>query len=237
MSLQQLINQFVGNMPSTNQQVNDSSRENPLESIQSSIPGGLAGGIAAGGVMALLMGNKSARKLAGRAAAYGGTALLGGMAYKGYKNWQQNRSVDQISPVNSHDLEQSRNTIMPNADTDIPPLHLTMIKAMIAAAKSDGHIDANEQQHIFEAVEKMNLPNDEKATVFDCMTRDISVHELAASVTSIDHKAEVYLSSFLAIDPDHPKERKYLEDLASALKLPEGLADHLENQALAGFES
>ena len=126
---------------------------------------------------------------------------------------------------------------MPSTDTDKPPLHLTMIKAMIAAAKSDGHIDASEQQHIFDAVEKMNLPSDEKATVFDSMTRDISVHELAASVTSIDHKAEVYLSSFLAIDPDHPKEREYLDDLAIALKLPKGLPEHLENQALAGCQS
>ena len=72
--------------------------------------------------------------------------------------------------------------------------------------------------------------------VFDSMTRDISVHELAASVSTMDHRSEVYLSSFLAIDPDHPSEREYLNHLASALRLPEGLPEHLENQALAGIE-
>lgn len=236
MSLQNLFEQFTGTASPTDQRVDKQSQENSLSAITSALPGGLAGGAAAGGMMALLMGNKKARKLAGKAATYGGTALLGGLAYKGFQNWQNNRPMNQTGPLNAQDLELAQNAIPQQKELDQPPLHLTLIKSMIAAAKSDGHIDAQEQQHIFAAVEKMNLPSDEKATVFDSMTRDISVQELAASVTSIDHKAEVYLSSFLAINPDHPQERDYLVNLASALKLPEGLSEHLENQALAGVE-
>lgn len=223
-------------MAGSGQQAEAGNDRNKLDAIKSSIPGGLAGGAAAGTVMALLMSNKSARKLAGKAAAYGGTALLGGLAYKGYQNWKDNQSLEKTAPISHNDIEQSQNLIPASAGENQPPLHLTMIKAMIAAAKSDGHIDATEQKNIFDAVEKMNLPADEKAMVFDSMGRDISVHELAASVSSIDHKSEVYLSSYLAIELDHPSEREHLNNLAEALSLPQGLPEHLEKQAMAGIE-
>ncbi len=50
--------------------------------------GGLAGGAMAGGLVALLLGNKSVRKTATTAAKFGGAAVLGGLAYKAYRNWQ-----------------------------------------------------------------------------------------------------------------------------------------------------
>jgi len=34
----------------------------------------------------LLLGNKSAREIAGKAASYGGAAVLGGLAYKAFQN-------------------------------------------------------------------------------------------------------------------------------------------------------
>ena len=120
MSLQNLITQFTGNAPNASHQAGGGDSDNPLEAIKSAIPGGLAGGIAAGGVMALLMGNKSARKLAGKAAAYGGTALLGGLAYKGYQNWKQNQSLDQTAPINRSDIEKSQNVIPASAGEGLP---------------------------------------------------------------------------------------------------------------------
>lgn len=66
------------------------------------------------------------------------------------------------------------------------------------------------------------------------MTRDISVEELAATVTDDHHKAEVYLAAYLAIEVDEEKERAYLNSLGAALALPEGLPIYLEQQAQQG---
>ncbi len=44
----------------------------------------------------------------------------------------------------------------------------------------------------------------------------------------IEQACELYLVSRLAIDPDHPGERLYLERLASALSLPGDLVEKLE---------
>ena len=109
------------------------------------------------------------------------------------------------------------------------------MKAMIAAARADGHIDAQEQQRIFQAVEKMNLSSEEKAIVFDSLQKDISIQELANGISAMELKAEIYLASCLVIDPDHPGEREYLDKLGSALALPEELLQQLELQAQQAY--
>jgi uncharacterized membrane protein YebE (DUF533 family) len=193
-----------------------------LSKITSNIPAGLAGGAAAGGILALLMGNKSARKFAGKAASYGGAAMLGGLAFKAYENWRQSGSrqaATQHAANESAFLESS------------PEFELTVIKSMIAAARADGHIDANEQQNIFKAVERMGLSTEMKATIFDLLSQPIPVDELARGIDSLEQKSEVYLASCLVIDPDLQAERAYLSQLASVLKLPQELAIQLQRQA------
>ena len=233
MNLQNMLNQFTSQ--GTPQQGDNSSTGSPLSAIASAIPGGLAGGAAAGGVMALLMGSKSARKMAGSAAKIGGTALLGGLAYKAFTNWQQNRPMTDTQPINESDVAIAQSAI-PEPDSNQTPLHLTLIKAMISAAKADGHLDAIEQKNIFEAVDKMQLSDADKSAVFDAMSRDISVYELAKDVKADEHKAEVYLSAFLAIEVDEQRERDYLVSLATALDLPKGLPAYLEQQAVEGIQ-
>ena len=91
MSLQNLLDQFMGSSsPDTSSGNSAPGIAGTLSKFTSNVPGGLAGGAAAGGIMALLMGNKSARKFVGKAATYGGAAMLGGLAFKAYENWQQN---------------------------------------------------------------------------------------------------------------------------------------------------
>jgi uncharacterized membrane protein YebE (DUF533 family) len=108
---------------------------------------------------------------------------------------------------------------------------LTLIKAMIAAANADGHIDVTEQQAIFRRVEQMALSREAKGLLFDLLQRPITVQELAVDVDGIERKSEVYLASCLAIDPDRPAEQAHLDRLATALDLPDGLADELQRQA------
>jgi uncharacterized membrane protein YebE (DUF533 family) len=49
-------------------------------------------------------------------------------------------------------------------------------------------------------------------------------------VTNPAKAGEVYLASRLAIDPDEPTERAYLDMLASELRISNDLRAHLERQ-------
>ncbi len=229
MDISNLFNQFMG---SGNAGAADSNPAqgagSALGKLASNIPGGLVGGAAAGGVMALLVGNKKARKFAGKAATYGGAAVVGGLAYRALQNWQQNKAqgaapgAGQVTP--SAPEPQALPAHSANFD-------LALIKAMIAAAKSDGHINDIEQQRIFNAIEQMDLSTEMKALVFDLLRQPISVAEIAQGIDSLEEKSEIYLASCLAIDPDHPSELAHLEQLAQALNLPGELAQQLQLQA------
>ena len=236
MNMQNLLNQLVGTGGQGSQSTAPGrTAADTLRNVAGKIPGGVAGGAAAGGIMALLLGNKSARKFAGKAATYGGLAVLGGLAYKGYQNWKNGQTPEGSQPATTADIASTGTEYAPDTGNRGVPLEFTLIKAMIAAAKADGHIDAEEQTRIFDAVEQMNLSADQKGVVFDYLRSAISAREIASAVTSLEHKSEVYLASCLAIDPDHPDERAYLDELSAALQLPEGLADHLESQARSGL--
>jgi uncharacterized membrane protein YebE (DUF533 family) len=237
MSLNNLLNQFLGSTSSspTDNQGQSQGISQALSSLASNIPGGLAGGAAAGGIMALLMSNKSARKVAGTAAKYGGAAMLGGLAFKAYQNWQSNdpaaaqKAAGSQVPASSEDtFHQQAITSSTESENDF---ELTVIRAMIAAARADGHIDAQEQQRIFQAVDKMGLTSQEKGLVFDYLQKDISIRELAKGISSMELKAEIYLASCLVINPDHPAEREHLDKLGAALALPRELLQQLELQA------
>jgi uncharacterized membrane protein YebE (DUF533 family) len=232
MSIENLLNQFLGSVnkaPAAQENTGQGFRDT-LSNLSSSMPGGLAGGAAAGGIMALLIGNKSARKFAGKAAGYGGAALLGGLAYRAYQQWQNNSAEADASKSPANQTASPQQAFIAPPNRFEPAFELTLIKAMIAAAKSDGHIDNEEQQRIFQAVEKMDLSAELKGRVFDYLRQPISADQLAAEATTIEQKSELYLASCLAIDLDHASERAHLDALASELLLPQGLAQQLEAQ-------
>lgn len=226
MNLQNLLNQFMGSASSSSAGSSIQTQGNTLQKTGGQIPGGLATGAAAGGIMALLMGNRSARKFAGKAATYGGAAVLGGLAYKALQNWQQDNAAlaPGAQPVT---IDESTFT---NGETLSEDFQLKLVKAMIAAAKADGHIDEVEQQRIFNAVDQMQLSNDMKAMMFDLLRNPVAAEDLARGVLSVEQKSELYLVSCMAIEPDHPAELAHLDKLERSLELPQGLAQQLQQQ-------
>ena len=231
MSIHNLLNQFMGATNDANSLANPAnSIGNTLNKLSGNIPGGLAGGAAAGGIMALLVSSKSARKVAGTAATYGGAALLGGLAYRAFKNWQQNNSQQVASHTGAQHLIKKDDRAFNNV-TLSNEYQLTLIKAMIAAAKADGHIDELEQQRIVKAVEQMDLSMETKGILFDLLQKSISIGELVRGAVNIEQRTELYLASCLVINPDHPSEQAYLDQLALALQLPKELAQQLKYQA------
>ena len=195
--------------------------------------GGLAGGAAAGGLVALLLGSKKVRKMAGGVVGYGGAAALGALALKAYQNWQDGKSVTGAPRLTPAELQYTPPLALPTATpaANGQPFELSLIRAMIGAAKADGHVDAEEQKLLFEQVERLGLDAEAKAFVFDALSGPSDLAGIAAAASTPEQASELYLVSRLAIDPDHPAERAYLEALGHRLKLPADLIAHLDRQA------
>jgi uncharacterized membrane protein YebE (DUF533 family) len=106
-----------------------------------------------------------------------------------------------------------------------------MIRAMIAAAHADGHIDAREQGRIFEQVDRMGLAADDKALLFDELRRPLGLLELVELTPDLEAGAEVYAASLLAIDREQPISQRYLGELARRLGLPPELVQAVHAEA------
>jgi uncharacterized membrane protein YebE (DUF533 family) len=195
----------------------------PGRSLPGGIPAGFLGGAGAGGLIGLLLGGRKKSKGVGGVLSHGGAAALGALAYRAYQNWQQEQARG-APPADDSFLPES-----PAADGQ--PFALALVRAMIGAAKADGHVDAAEQQAIFAQVEQAGLDAEAKALVFEALSRPTDLDAIAASARTPEQAAELFLASRLAIDPDHPAERSYLDALAHRLKLPPGLADRLSAEA------
>jgi uncharacterized membrane protein YebE (DUF533 family) len=205
------------------------------ERFQSSGLNSFGGGAALGGVVGLLLGGKSMRKLAGGAVGYGGAAALGALALRAYQNYQQGKAAQTTAPMSFDELSQVPAAQLPHAlpAADGSPFELLLLRAMIGAAKSDGQVDTQEQQHVFEQVERMGLDAEAKAAVFDLLAKPLDLSTLDASIGNEAQRAEIYLAARLATDGNHPGERAYLDALAARLQLPAPLRAHLDSQVPA----
>lgn len=195
---------------------------------QASRPQAFGAGAVAGGLLGMLLGGKKVRKLAGGALGYGGAAALGAIAYQAYQTYRQNQGG--ANPLAS--IPQATPELLPHAQpaADGGAFELVLIRGMIAAAKADGHVDAAEQQRLFAQVERLGLDSEAKAMVFDALTQPVDLGRIASQVATPEQGAELYLASRLAIDPDHPAERAWLDALAGRLKLPAELRASLDKQ-------
>lgn len=198
-------------------------------------------GAVTGGLLGMLLGGKKMRKLAGGAMSHGGAAVLGAIAYQAYQNYRASQSGAPQSAVAepisaAQTLAQTAPVLLPHAQPakDGGPFPLVLVRGMIAAAKADGHVDAEEQRRLFTEVERMTLDAEAKALVFDALSQPVDLSTLTSQVATPEQAAELYLASRLAIDPDHPAERAYLDALAARLKLPAEVRMTLEGQVEGG---
>ena len=125
----------------------------------------------------------------------------------------------------------------PPADTGFDPpqapqgeheFALTLVRAMIAAAKADGHIDEAERKKIADKLALSGINSEAEEFLKAEIEKPRSIDELVASVLTDAQKLELYTATRLTIDPDTRVERGYLDLLAGRLKLPDALVDHVE---------
>lgn len=183
---------------------------------------GAGGGALAAGALGLLLGNKSARKMGGKALTYGGLAALGVVAYKAYSNWQaQQASAPQAEPQTLDRLPAPQAELHSQA----------ILKALVGAAKADGHVDARERQLIEGELVKLTQNDAELQHWLQAeLNKPLDPADIARAASTPEMAAEMYVASVLMVDEEHFMERAYLEELARQLKLDPALKSELEAQ-------
>lgn len=199
---------------------------------------------AAMGLAASLLGSKS-RKNKGRSAAKMGTmAVVGGLAWKAYKSYTDKQAHDRAYNQGKYayegeDLKQphafdySKDSLSEErfdefVDEKNSVGQMLLLRAMVAAAHADGHIDTSERMKIFEQVEQMQLSTQDKASLFDEMKSPWSLEQIAQAVPCSEAASEVYAISAMAIDLSQNEARIYLDKLAMMLCIPAPLQQSLE---------
>ena len=133
-----------------------------------------------GGLGALILGTQTGRSIATSAAKVGALALIGGLAYKAYQNYQQgkplitDRSAPQAAPSGTG-FEESA------ASNDAT---ITYIRAMIAAAAADGRLDAAEQQRITGSLKDQGLDAGAEEFLAGELNNPATIESLAAGVST-----------------------------------------------------
>lgn len=194
--------------------------------------------LATGALAAMLLGTSGGRALTGAALRLGGLAAISGLAYKAYQNYQNRQAPEKAA--------SGPELLQPPEDTDFHPAQapqgeheftLSLIRAMIAAANADGHIDEDERKRIGDRFDHSGIDRDAGAFLNAELENPLDLDALVASAQTEAQKVELYTASRLTIEPDTPAERDYLDRLASRLNLPTALTDHVEATILAAKEA
>jgi len=197
--------------------------------IGSGAAGGFAGGLA-GGALANVLAGKKAKKLAGSALKVGGLALVGGLAYKAWQNYQQGGGQSAGSSVaGGFESPPADGVFLPKENDAAAGNALSMMlaRAMISAAKADGQIDTRESQVIMNQINGLDLPAEDKAFLFEEYARPLDIEGLTRDVDSPEHAAEVYAASVLMLDQPSASERIYLDTLGRLLGLDAALLQEI----------
>ncbi len=187
---------------------------------------GAGGGALATGALSLLLGSKKSRKMGGKVLTYGGLAALGVLAYKAYGNWQQQNSG---TGTGSATLPEPQ-TVDRLPEKQAEEHSYAILRALIAAAKADGHIDNKERELIDVEISKLTGDGSLQQWFDKELNSPLDPADVARSATTPEMAAEMYLASVLVVDEQNYMERTYLEELARQLGLDPSLKKELEDQ-------
>jgi uncharacterized membrane protein YebE (DUF533 family) len=186
----------------------------------------LATGAALGGLAAVLLGTEGGRKLTAGAAKMGGLALIGGLAYKAFQNYQAGKPLLDLQNAASGPAPAA----LP-APADEQGHALRLVRAMIAAASADGIVDATERAAIAGNLKAAGLDQEAAAFLEQEFANPADPTTLAAGIATPEEAAQVYAAARLAIDPDRQEEKDFLAALAATLRIEPGLVAHIDAAA------
>ncbi len=194
-------------------------------------PGGSdLGKYAAGGVLGLLLGSKRGRSMGGTVLKYGSVAAIGALAWRAYGEYQARQAAAAgTAPAPA----AAPPTLASLPAPQIERHSRVLLKAMIAAAKSDGHFDDRERELVEAELQRQEADPAMRQWVESELRRPVEPADVAAGAGSPEVAAEIYLASLLVADVTTTMERAYLDELARQLKLPAALKADLETRAAA----
>lgn len=186
----------------------------------------------AGALATVLLGTKTGRNIAGNAVTIGGLAAIAGLGYQAYKNYQAGQSpatpsdAPSVQPVLLPPPQESGFGAASPAQSN--EFVLVLIRAMIAAAKADGHIDDGERALILDKIKAADVSGEAAQFIEGELSQPTDLDALIAAAVTEEQRVELYTASRLTIDPDSRAERGYLDLLAGRLGLPDALIDHID---------
>ena len=185
------------------QKIIGSGDDNPKKSKDTAGPnwGALLGSAALGGLAGALLNSKSTKKMAKQAIFLGGSAAAGAFVWDRYKKYMQEPAATENTPLDAR-VER-------------------LIFALVFAAKSDGHIDASEQQAIDGKIAELSVGAEAKRVIDEAIAQPLDPKRVAKNIESQEEALEVYFLSRSVIDLDHFMERSYLDALACELNIPD----------------
>ena len=200
---------------------------------------GFAGGVA-GGLASSLLTSKSGRKMGKKALKVGGVAAVGALAYTAFQRYNNPQAAAPATPSDANNITHI--AAAPPGSAFLPEennhqaneaLSLTLVRAMIAAARADGRLDAQESQIIFQKINSLGLDSESQNLLVQEMGHPVDVDAIVNSASSPEIAAEIYIASLIAIEVDNTAEEAYLAMLAARMQLPSGLVTELEAQVAA----
>ena len=188
--------------------------------------------LATGAIAAVLLGTKTGRSLTGNVAVLGGLAAIAGLGYQAYKNYQNGgKPAEGAAPGGA---PAQLPVPVPPAQSGFEPeilsndFVLVLVRAMISAARADGHIDDTERGRILDRAKLAGFGADVEQFLNEELSAPVDLDALVLAAKSEEQRVELYTASRLAIDPDTRAERGYLDLLAGRLGLPDALIDQIE---------
>ena len=206
----------------------------------------VGGGAALAGLATGMLAGKSGRKFVGKAAKYGAVAALGGLAFHAINKHRQGAAAPaeqaQAQPApaapapGDYAAAQPGTAYLPaDSETERRERHAkSLLRAMIAAAKADGSVSEIERARIGQRLDFAGLDAESRAFMEAEIASPLNIETVVSGVESVEHAAEIYAASLVAIDADGPIERSYLQLLAARLALDPELVAEIHRSADAG---
>lgn len=188
----------------------------------------LATTAAIGGLAAVLLGTGAGRKITGSVARMGGMALVGGLAYKALQNYQAGKPLLDLQGAAQELQAEQKALPAPQASQEQA---LRLVRAMIAAASSDGVVDDAERAAIIGNLKAAGLEAEAAQFIEGEFASPADIGTLAAGISGQEEAAQVYAAARLAIDPDTDDEQAFLAALAAELSLDASLVAHIDAAA------
>lgn len=184
-----------------------------------------------GGLGALVFGSSAGRSVLGSAAKLGGAALIGGLAYKAYQNYQAGKPLIDAQQQPELLPAPAGSGFEPEAATEATAL--IFVKAMIAAAAADGAIDAEERGAILGGLREAGFDAEANEWLANEMANPASVDTLVEAAETPELAAQIYTAARIAINPDTPAEKDFLAGLSASLGLDAELVANIDAAASA----